>query len=58
MEIGVIGIGYVGLVTGAVFADLGNDVICADIDEEKVERLNRGEVPIYERFRNSSGTPG
>ncbi|MEE8110207.1 MAG: UDP-glucose/GDP-mannose dehydrogenase family protein [bacterium] len=48
MEIGVIGVGYVGLVTGAVFADLGNEVICADIDEEKIEKLNRGEIPIYE----------
>ncbi|MDP6086981.1 MAG: UDP-glucose/GDP-mannose dehydrogenase family protein [Nitrospinota bacterium] len=48
MEIGVIGVGYVGLVTGAVFADLGNDVICADIDKDRIERLNRGEVPIYE----------
>ena len=48
MEIGVIGLGYVGLVTGAVFADLGNDVICADIDKERVDCLNRGEVPIYE----------
>ncbi|MFQ5912633.1 MAG: UDP-glucose dehydrogenase family protein [Nitrospinota bacterium] len=48
MEIGVIGVGYVGLVTGAVFSDLGNDVICADIDEEKIEKLTRGEVPIYE----------
>jgi UDPglucose 6-dehydrogenase len=48
MEIGVIGVGYVGLVTGAVFADLGNDVICADIDEDKIGMLNRGEIPIYE----------
>lgn len=48
MEIGVIGLGYVGLVTGAVFADLGNDVICSDIDKERVDSLNRGEVPIYE----------
>lgn len=48
MEVGVIGLGYVGLVTGAVFADLGNDVICADIDKERVDCLNRGEVPFYE----------
>ncbi len=48
MEIGVIGLGYVGLVTSAVFADLGNDLICADIDKERVDCLNRGEVPIYE----------
>ncbi len=46
--IGVIGTGYVGLVTAAGFADLGSDVWCIDIDADKVARLNRGEVPIYE----------
>jgi len=48
MKIAVIGTGYVGLVAGACLAETGNDVICADILEEKIARLNRGEVPIYE----------
>jgi UDPglucose 6-dehydrogenase len=46
--IGVIGTGYVGLVTAAGFAELGSDVWCVDIDAEKVARLRAGEVPIYE----------
>lgn len=48
MNVCVIGTGYVGLVTGAVFADLGNDVICVDNDKEKVARLKKGVMPIYE----------
>ncbi len=46
--IGVIGTGYVGLVTAAGFAEIGHDVWCIDVDADKVERLRRGEVPIYE----------
>jgi UDPglucose 6-dehydrogenase len=46
--IAVIGTGYVGLTTGACFAALGHTVVCADIDEDKIDRLNRGEIPIVE----------
>src|SRR5215813_12284541 len=48
MNICVIGTGYVGLVTGCVFSDLGNEVICVDKDPEKIAMLERGEMPIYE----------
>ena len=48
MHVAVVGSGYVGLVAGACLAETGNDVVCADIDRGKVERLNRGELPIYE----------
>ena len=44
----IFGAGYVGLVTGACLADAGNDVLCIDVDKEKIERLNHGEIPIYE----------
>jgi len=48
MRIAVIGSGYVGLVSGACFADFGYDVVCVDQDAGRIERLNRGEIPIYE----------
>jgi UDPglucose 6-dehydrogenase len=48
MQITVIGTGYVGLVVGACLAETGNDVVCCDIDERKIARLNAGEIPIYE----------
>ncbi len=48
MKVAVIGTGYVGLVTGVVLAQLGNDVICVDKDKEKVEKLRQGIPPIYE----------
>ncbi len=50
MQIAVIGSGYVGLVAGACFADLGHDVIVVDNDQKKLAALNRGEVPIHENF--------
>ena len=48
MNITVVGTGYVGLVTGTCFAETGNNVICVDIDKNKVERMRNGEVPIFE----------
>ena len=48
MHVAIFGTGYVGLVTGACLAEAGNQVICVDVDAGKIDRLNRGEIPIYE----------
>ncbi len=48
MKITIIGTGYVGLVTGVCLADFGNNIICVDNDKEKIDILNKGQLPIYE----------
>ena len=48
MKVTIIGSGYVGLVTGACLAELGNQVFCLDVDQRKIDILNSGGVPIYE----------
>ncbi|MEL0584457.1 MAG: UDP-glucose/GDP-mannose dehydrogenase family protein [Candidatus Thiodiazotropha sp. (ex. Lucinoma kazani)] len=48
MKVSVFGSGYVGLVTGACLAEVGNDVVCMDVDERKIKMLKQGEIPIYE----------
>jgi UDPglucose 6-dehydrogenase len=48
LDVTIFGTGYVGLVTGTCFADVGNDVVCVDIDQDRIARLHAGEVPLYE----------
>jgi len=48
MKIAMIGTGYVGLVSGVCFSDFGHDVVCVDKDPSKIEKLNQGNVPIFE----------
>ena len=56
-NIAVIGSGYVGLVTGTCFADLGNTVICVDFNEERIKNLQNGVMPIYEPGLEETGAP-
>ena len=49
MKISVVGTGYVGLVSGVCLAQVGHTVVCVDVDKQKVDRINRGDPPIYEK---------
>ena len=57
MRVAMIGTGYVGLVSGACFADFGHDVTCVDKDRGKIAALERGEMPIYEPGSPTSSPP-
>jgi len=48
VNIAIVGSGYVGLVSGACFSDMGNTVTCVDSDKDKIDQLNKGIIPIYE----------
>ena len=57
MKVTIYGSGYVGLVTGACLADVGNKVLCVDVDEEKINKLKQGILPIYELGLYDERTP-